>query len=61
MSKSPKGPRSSEQLSRSVGSAVARAAIKRSGAGAHGGSAKEKNRRERHRTRHLLRQDPSDF
>jgi hypothetical protein len=60
MSKSPKTPRSPEQLNSSVGSAVARAAIKRSGAGVHGGSAKAQNRRDRQRSRRILRQDLGD-
>ena len=56
MSKPRKTARTSQELNQSVGSAVARAAIKRSGAGAHGGNKSQQNRRERARTRKLLRQ-----
>jgi hypothetical protein len=57
MSKHRRIIKSNEQLNRSIGSAVARAAIKQSGAGAHGGSSKMQNKRDRQRTRRVLRQD----
>lgn len=57
MSRPRRTAQSSQELNRSVGSAVARAALKRSGAGAHGGSSRSKNRRDRQHARRVLRQD----
>jgi hypothetical protein len=49
--------KSSTELARSTASKVAVAAFQRSGAGKHGGTAREQRRRDRQQTKQSLRKD----